>query len=452
MPSPRRPNELLRLLIAEAGFTGDALVRAVNEVGAEAGLRLRYRRASVTQWVSGVRPRPPVPELLAEVLSRRLNRPITVQALGLGPAAGLDRHPLWGEDVGAQLVGLSESGASRDSGSIGYAYRLASLSVPGWSELTSAAAASTSTSPSAVGKIGQAEVRSAVAMARLFADADAAFGGGYGRIALASYLRSTITPWLRSDASPSTRRDLCAVAAKLTYLCGFMCFDDEFHGAAQRYYLISLRLAGDAGDVLGYACALRALSVQARMLGHFRQAVDLAEAAADAAADRVSRRVQAFLFGQCAVAEASAGDGQTALAHLGRTEAVLDRASSDHSVVGAYHHASFWHQHAAVRAHLGDRRAAAAALKSSIRRRPSAEHRSRAITLARLAELQLDGGQLELACSTWRRFLDDYPRLRSRRADRAVATLRARIRSHAGRPEVQALSRRVAELNAHDHS
>lgn len=39
---PRVPNVALRLLLAEAGWTGTELVRKGNELGAEAGLSLRY--------------------------------------------------------------------------------------------------------------------------------------------------------------------------------------------------------------------------------------------------------------------------------------------------------------------------------------------------------------------------------------------------------------------------
>jgi tetratricopeptide (TPR) repeat protein len=218
------------------------------------------------------------------------------------------------------------------------------------------------------------------------------------------------------------------------------------HGAAQRYYLASLRLAGEAGDSTAYMVTLRALSVQARMLGHHREAVHLAEAAVRSAT-RATARTRAFLFGQLAVANAAAGDRTAAVNNLSTAERQLERASSPGTPVGAYHPASLSHQHAVVRACLGDRRGAIAALSSSVRHRPVGERRSRAITLARLAELQFEDGQLEQACGTWRTFLDDYPYLWSRRADNALATLRARLRPHGNHPVARLLTRRAAELN-----
>src|SRR5919198_5845824 len=96
MAAQREPNQRLRALLAEAGWTGQGLARAVNAVGAESGQRLRYTRASVAHWLAGVRPRPPVPELIAEAFSRRLGRPITVRAVGLAGAGGESGAAGWG--------------------------------------------------------------------------------------------------------------------------------------------------------------------------------------------------------------------------------------------------------------------------------------------------------------------------------------------------------------------
>jgi hypothetical protein len=68
---------------------------------------------------------------------------------------------------------------------------------------------------------------------------------------------------------------------------------------------------------------------------------------------------------------------------------------------------------------------AIAALQSSLRHRPAAEKRSRAIVLARLAEQQLAAGHLDQAVSTWHESLDDYAVITSGRADAAVRAMRS---------------------------
>jgi tetratricopeptide (TPR) repeat protein len=325
---------------------------------------------------------------------------------------------------------------------------MAMLAVPAWSDATPPTL-NRRPQDRTMAKATRADVRSAAAMLRLFSDVDMTFGGGHARNALTSYLRSTIAPWLAGDASPALRRELLTTAARLAYLCGFMCFDDEIHGTAQHYYLASLRLSTEGGDVLGYALTLRALSVQARLLGHHQPAVDLAEAAMRTASNRVPPRVRAFMLGQLAVAHAAAGNGSDALTVLSAAEKSLARADGYSSGVAAYHVASLAHQRAATAACLGDRRNAIRALEASVRHRPVNERRSRAITLARLAELQLSDGRLEQACYTWQRFLDDYPYLTSRRADTALKTLRARTRPNQNHPTVRALLRQVANLHPH---
>lgn len=436
---PRVPNVALRLLLAEAGWTGEALVRKVNQLGTEAGLSLRYQRASVTQWLSGAKPRPPVPELVAEGLSRALGRRVTVGDTGLGPTGETDLSAWWGDSV-ARLTD-----PERRALLVGATYSVASLVVPVWTTVGSARLGAPSQTANDI-RVGRAEAAAATAMIRVFSDSDAALGGGYARQALAGYLSTTIAPWLHANTSPGLRRELLTTAARLSYLCGFMCFDDELHGSAQHYYLTSLRLAAEGGDAYGYAIALRALSVQAHHLGHHPQALDLAEASVRTASTRTPPHSSAFLLGQLAVAHAAVGNRREATTTLNAADRHLARSVDSTAAVGAYHPASLAHQYAAVAVCFGDRATATRALASSLRCRPQRERRSRAVTLAQLAELQFAEGRLEQACSTWQDFLDDYPLLRSRRADRAMASLRARARAHRRNPVARALLERASTL------
>ena len=441
MATWRVPNTALRELMAEADWTGDALARAVNVVGAEAGQSLRYGRSSVTHWLTGMCPRPPVPEFVAEAFSRKLGRLVTVEATGLCRTSdpGTTRSPaLWEMDVPSCLTPAGHTATA-------HRYRIADLAVPTWEELASGRA-SRSWRNKAGDKLEPWQVSAASSMVEVFSDADFTFGGGHARHALTGYLATVIAPWLRATAPPAVRRELLMTAARLTYLCGFMHYDDELHGTAQHYYLITLRLTAEAGDATGYAVTLRALSGQARILGHRRQAVQLAEAAVRAAPGNVRPQTSAFLFGQLAVAHAADGNRRDAFRHLITAERHLDHVRDAPEPIGGCHLASLAHQQAAVRAKLGDRTGAIKALTISIRHRPPEERRSRALTLARLAELQLDYGELEAACATWQRFMQDYLHLRSRRLDRAFESMRARLRPHRANSAVLALHRHAAGL------
>ncbi len=57
----RVANAWLGDLLAEAGWSGAELARAVNALGTLHGLALRYDRTAVAHWLSGTRPRRPVP-------------------------------------------------------------------------------------------------------------------------------------------------------------------------------------------------------------------------------------------------------------------------------------------------------------------------------------------------------------------------------------------------------
>lgn len=431
----RRPNYELRELLAEAGWTEEALARSVNQLGAEIGLTLRYDRTSVSHWLSGILPREPVRALVAEAFGRRLGRRLTIADAGFGDqgtgaAAGL-WHPAGGL---AAMAGLPADDSRAPP------YSLAELAVPSWpGELQRIP--DLPLEPDVTGAVEVAET-----LARVFAASDSAFGGGRTRRALAAYLSYDLTPRLAESARPALRRRLFRVAAELTYLCGFMCFDEELNGLGQRYYLAALGLAAEVGDQATYALTLRAMSVQAQVLGHHRQALQLAETAA-VTGRAAGQEHQAFLLGQLAVAYAADQDRANAFASLAATERHLDRATSS-TLIGSYHPASLAHQEAAVRALFGDRTGAVDSLAVSLRNRPAAERRARAITLARLAELQLRQGHLDVALSTWRVFLDDYPHLASGRADTALTTMCAMLRPytrHTAARDILARSRSVRD-------
>jgi hypothetical protein len=442
MATPRRPNGDLRKLITEASWTEEALARAVNKLAAEVGLHLRYDRTAVSHWLSGMRPRAPVPSLVAEAFERRLGRPVTTADVGLSPVSAQRAS----EDPGTVLAGLAsaQTGTRARDGAVrkAWPYSLTALAVPAWARELPAGAG-----PAVTGAlITEASVDGAEAMAQVFSASDAAFGGGMARRALAAYLASDVGPRLAAPARPAIRCRLYSAAAELAYLCGFMCFDDELSGLSQRYYLAALRLAAEAGDQCRYSLTLRAMSVQALRLSQHRHAVHLAEAAA--ATGRVAglgRR--AFLYSQLAVAHAAERDRINALASLTAAERYLEGATSS-SPIGAYNSASLAHTQAKVRALLGDHKGASSALVVSLRNRPRAERRARVITLASLAEIQLCRGHLDEAVATWQAFLDDYPSLACGRADNALKTMRAKCRPYTRNPAARALLDRTSSFPA----
>ncbi|MBR7826224.1 hypothetical protein KDK95_07925 [Actinospica sp. MGRD01-02] len=449
----RTTNETLRGLLNEARWTGDALAKQVNALAAEIGLLIRLDRRSVSHWLAGRHPRSPLPELIAEAFARRLGQPVSVSDIGLtSPDSPFPEDPNADPlDTLEFLCRLAESGRESDQGGV---YSLADLAnVPAWP-----AGGELYRPPlrePAGARLEPEHVVAAEQMAQVFMGADSVFGGGYARAALARYLAYDIAPRLRAPARRETRSRMLSVATELAYLCGFMCFDDEQNAIAQRYYLVSLKLSVENEDPVGYAVALRAMSVQARALGHAREALTLAKAAVasvEGTASAVSDAQRASLYGPLAVAAAAHGDRDAALAALTRAQRLgagspTGFAAADDRRICQYRAASHAYQEAAVRSLLGDRSGAIRVLSESVRRRPADERRSRAITLASLAELHLDQGHLEESIAACHAFIDDYPPLHSSRARTALHHLTARLRPHAANHGARQLLVRAAAVS-----
>ncbi|MDO0909386.1 hypothetical protein QQM39_00455 [Streptomyces sp. DT2A-34] len=444
MRSPRTPNQALRALLAEAGWSGAQLAREVNALSLAQGTVLRYDRTTVAHWLAGSRPRLPVPSLVAEALSRRLGRSVRTQDTGLidGVDAGLTPGAPVSEGSGVDRLDHLLHTTGRCGIAMAGAYSLAALAIPPGRVPAGGTPDPTLRSPASATR---AQVESARELLAVFSCSDAAFGAGSILRPLRQYLSATLLPWLRGDMKPAVRRDLFTVAAQLTYLCAFAHFDMNRHAEAQHFYLASIELAREAGDRVGYALGLRGLSVQAHALRHFPEAHRLAEQAVTVGLRHTPPHQQAFLLGQLGVAQAGHGDtGHTR--SLAAAERCLERSSSGTSPVGAFHPGSLALQHAAVAKSRGDHRAVVGALGVSLRLRPAGEHRSRALGLAELAEAQLTAGHLEQACVTWHGFLELYPQIHSDRADERLRALAARLRPHAATPAAAALIRRAHEV------
>ncbi|MEU0664327.1 hypothetical protein [Streptomyces lavendulocolor] len=402
--------------------------KAVNAAAAESGVFLQYQRPSVAQWLAGGVPRPPVPELIAEVLTRKLGRPVTIQDAGfIRPGKGA----LDSEEVEEALRDLARrSVAPGRAGAVpGDVYRLGALQ----EALGEARLGITwAVRKSGGRRVGKVEAAAATSTLQLFSRVDKAFGGGYVRPALANYLSTVLVPWLRAPSSPTVTSSLHSTAAQLAYLCAFAHFDDQEQALAQRYYLNALRLAARASDTLTMAVVLRGLSVQAYTLGHRVHAQHLAEAAHARCPSWAPRHLRAALLGQRALTAASLGNSRQALNDLISAEQYVDREPNAPAPtpVGSYHTASLAHQRGEVAIQLGDFAEAHRAFTHAVCHRPPMEHLARVLVLHKLASLELSQGQLDAACHYWQRFLHDQTALHSQRAADAITEMRSRLRPY----------------------
>jgi tetratricopeptide (TPR) repeat protein len=442
---PRRArNDRLRNLLTTAAWTFGGLARGVNIAGAEVGLRLRYDRTAVAHWMSGAYPQGQVPELIAEVLTRKLGRMVTLSEIGLDHA---DAGPGRSGAVGG-ITALTEL-ARADLDPVDHdvlahsVYRLDALVVP--------------LSPGSAGQVRlcgvqrhfrqktplhQADI--AQHIVGVFATTNHQFGSGHTRTALIAYLAHDVLPRLGTSDTEVAHRELLGAATDLVLLIGFVCFDSNEHGLAQRYYRAALDLATLGGDTVRYAIVLRALSQQASHLGHTTQALGLALDALTAGNGLARPHTNAFLLAQVSLCYATLGHHDTALTYHRSARDSLGSAVGPPPTFGSYHQGELSYHAASIRTSDGDISGAITALRTALRHYPATERRSRVLALTALVERQLDVGLLTRACTTANRLLDDYQDVCSGRVTVAMGTLFKRLQQFRGHTAARGLLLRGA--------
>ncbi|MFI5696458.1 hypothetical protein ACIA58_31675 [Kribbella sp. NPDC051586] len=433
--APRR-NAKLAAVIAETGWSHAQLAQAVSRVAVEAGNErlVSVGRSHVSHWVAGSTPSGDAPAVLAETLSRRLGRVVTVDEIGLsGPVS--HGAPDWSADTLTTLADLGRGNVDIERRSVLRAagYSVAALAVPSqtWWEAMARRGAQRSARTGPV--IGAGDLEAIREMADVFTRIDQRRGGGHARTAVAQYLSSDVSSALRaSHSSPAVRRDLFSVAGELAYLCGWMAFDDAEHATAQKYFTVAVQLAAEADDPPLAGHVLRAMAHQAVDLGHPRQAVQLAKASLDGRRSALaSARERALLEVVHARALAANGDGTAAAQALLRAEDNLAGATEGDDEPGRvffFGEASLAHETACTLRDLGDLTAATSQFRHSVRTRKAATFtRTHAVTLGYLGAVQARQGAVDEACSTWSTALDVMDGVHSGRTRQTVVDMRAAL-------------------------
>ncbi|MFB7598094.1 tol-pal system YbgF family protein [Streptomyces sp. NPDC056160] len=445
MPRRRGRNISLSDLLSEAGMSAGELARNVNRLAAAEGMSLRYDRTAVAHWLAGSRPRGPVPELVAEVLTRRTGRAVSLAETGLAKDANEDT----GDDVanGRQadplrsLVALARIDAdpARRSTLLRSVFR--ELALPDGGTVPTGQDAGRSGRRAGITDADAERVRF---MLDQFAANWSRFGGGHARALPASYLGDDIGRLLVRPAKPAARRDLLSATAQLAYLLGEMAADAGHPGLAQRYYYAALRTAAEHGDHRIRAITLRALSVQAVRMGALRYAVDLADTAVTTAGTAASDDLQAFVLAQRAQVRALSGERHEAYRDLGMADRILERAESCPGLFTCYPRAGWAYRKGQVLYRLGDTQAALDSLRYAAQERPSHDRRRRAFSQARVALVLLDLGRVGEACVYTRHFVDECASLRSHRSVLLLKELQGQLVRFRRVPEVVVLLNRMS--------
>lgn len=451
----KTPNDRLRALQFEAGWSAESLARAVNTLGAAQGLALRYDRSSVAHWLAGAQPRPRVGMLVAEALARRLGRPLTPADIGIARDPGSPRGDaalMAHEALISSVADLAAAAADP----VRHPYHttdvypllqvrnfiatLPDLVAQGRGGPSTPLPASAADEPDNRLSTQQLSHCEAVSFFQRQAETH---GGGAVRGSLAAYVRAACT-----KAVP-TREGNSALAA-LTAALAWAHSDDSAPGMAWTLYEHALHLALRSADQCGVIYALEAMGAQALDLGHPAEAVALSKAAGLAATGH-GPVLRAGIQIQLAAALASEGRAQEAARVLALAEPRPRYAQKKDDTAPAplwsptASPRTAWHQRIAQI--FTTRREAAKAvghLRLALRHRASHDQRGAALTHVLLCRALLATGRTESACQHGLQACDIAARLRSSAVRDALAALTRHLAPHHRSPDARNLGSRLA--------
>ncbi|WP_432252272.1 hypothetical protein [Streptomyces sp. HNM1019] len=436
----RTPNTQLKDLLVEGKLTYESTARSVRAVAAELGEHLQTNKSAVHHWVSyGAVPDKPTAHCLAEALSRRLGRRITLHDLGLPspPPSEDDSIGLTlGSDPVEVLMTIGEADVHRRRFLTASAYSLAATVLP-LGYVVEMAERTTAARGGAV--IGEAEVTAVRDMVGMFTEMDERLGGQHGRAAFVQYLITDITPLCKGRFhSGDLRRQMLSVASSAAHLAGWKAYDSGEQGLAQRYYLQSFALAVESGEPGQDGFVMRTMSQQGMKLRRPEHCLDLAASGLARAHGQVPARVQALFHVTHAHALAKTGQRRQAIAGIEAARAALDTGRGDQipfwALAWGPPEATVVSRTAKVLEDLGDHRRASQYYAHAAASRPAGNYaRIVALDLVAAAESQLNQGSVEEACTTWSRAMDRMDGVASARTRKAVRNIRRNLAPYRSR-------------------
>ena len=440
MPVALIPNTALAELIAQAHWSNGEVASAVNHVGREFHLTLRYDDSSVWHWIKGTVPRRRVHPVILEVFRRRLRRPVTIADLGF---------PVEDEDVNIGLT-LTEDPviALRQLADADLARRAflthAAFSVLALASVVPRDHADALTrlqrSSRAVlhpgARVGVADIEAVRDLTASLTAVDERLGGQHGRESVVMWLAQDVTAMCNGRfASDSIRAQMFSAAAEVAYLAGWKSHDAGLDSLAQRYYLQAHQLADRAGNPEHSAYILRIMAHHALDINQPQHCIDVAEEALHLVTTTSSSpRLHAFYAATVARAHAAAGNTRHAGIWLARAETLSARDDDEAvpswvSLGGAPETRMASHTAKTLTA-LGRYQEAEPLYRLAAGRwNPVTHPRVLALSVHQLGRAQAAQGHLDQACATWSGSFDVLtPASRSSvRARKAMSDIRTII-------------------------
>ncbi|MFJ1643688.1 hypothetical protein [Streptomyces sp. NPDC088258] len=318
----KRPNGQLGSWFLRSGWSKGELARQVNRRARQMGAHhISTDTSRVRRWLDGEQPREPIPRILGELFSERFGAVIAVEDLGLRSA---HRSPsVSGVDLpwsGPQTVALISDFSRSDlmlarRGFLGSSLALAAgpalvepmqrwlVPTPGGDPARGEARPE----PLPRGtRLSGPELDLLESTTAMFRQWDAKCGGGLRRKAVVGQLHE-LTDLLQEPQPEATSRRLFRCAAELAELAGWMSYDVGLQPNAQKYFVLALHAAKEAGDKPLGSYILSSMSRQMIHLGRPDDALELIHLAQYGSRDSATPRTQAMLYAMEARAYANLG-------------------------------------------------------------------------------------------------------------------------------------------------
>jgi hypothetical protein len=314
------PNTQLDVLIEEAGWSHAGLAARVNQASAARGSKpTRYDHTAVLRWLRGQRPRGGGPDLICNVLSRHLGRPISLDDIGMGHPGAMSQPTALTTFVDKAAALWRSDQQQRVEHTAAPAIVGTQAIVPVWEWENPPD--DTDVSHTGSRRVGQSDLAMLRGARTRYEQMYRASGGIATRSRVVGFLADHTAPLVRGSYTDTIGRDLLRATGGLVAVAGICAYDSDHQGLAQRYFHHALRLAKASGDRAfgGYVVAL--LTNQALFLKDYRQAVAFAEAGVRSAGDRISPGLATDLHAMQAKAFARMGDTPGAHRAMARAEA-----------------------------------------------------------------------------------------------------------------------------------
>ncbi|MBA0051801.1 hypothetical protein E0L36_13100 [Streptomyces sp. AJS327] len=332
--SGKCPNERLSSWFVRSGWSKGELARQVNRRARQLGAHhISTDTSRVRRWLVGEQPREPIPRILSELFSERFGCVVAAEDLGLRPprqspaASGVDLP--W---AAPQTIAMISEFTRGDlmlgrRGFLGTSLAMSAgpqlvepmqrwlvPSPPGQvaPPVPGGVPASVPTPGGGAGgarrgvRLSPPELELLEQTTVMFREWDAQCGGGLRRKAVVGQLHEVTELLQESHPAEMTRR-LFTVTAELAELAGWMSYDVGLQPTAQKYFVLALHAAKEAGDRPLGSYVLSDMARQMIHLGRAEDALELIHLAQYGGREGATPRVQSMLYAMEARACANLG-------------------------------------------------------------------------------------------------------------------------------------------------